>query len=74
MRTEKSRKIIVAVAPVGTDIKSPSLNPLTPQDVAGEVIAWAAAGASMVPLHVRDSKGNQTEDITDFSKTLDLPQ
>ena len=72
MRTEKSRKIIVAVAPVGTDIKSPSLNPLTPQDVAGEVIACAAAGASMVHLHVRDSKGNQTEDITDFSKTLDL--
>ena len=72
MRTERSRKIIVAVAPVGTDIQPPSINPLTPQEVADEVVACAEAGASMVHLHVRDSQGNQTEDISDFSKTLDL--
>ncbi len=39
------------------------MNPLTPQDVANEVIACTKAGASMVHLHVRDSKGNQTEKI-----------
>ncbi|MGD2269836.1 MAG: 3-keto-5-aminohexanoate cleavage protein [Desulfobacterales bacterium] len=72
MQNEGSRKIIVAVAPVGRAISPPSVNPLTPQDVANEVIACAQAGASMVHLHVRDDQGNQTEDITDFSKTLDL--
>lgn len=69
---KNSRKIIVAVAPVGRDIKTPSVNPLTPEEVAREVIACAEAGASMVHLHVRDQKGNQTEDVTEFSNTLDL--
>ena len=72
MQTDRSRKIIVAVAPVGTDIAPPSVNPLTPQDVANEVIGCAEAGASMVHLHVRDSQGNQTEDMSDFSGTLDI--
>jgi 3-keto-5-aminohexanoate cleavage enzyme len=72
MQNERSRKIIVAVAPVGTEIKPPSENPLTPEDVAGEVIACAEAGAGMVHLHVRDKAGNQTEDISDFSETLDI--
>ena len=72
MQTERSRKIVIAVAPVGTDIALPSVNPLTPQEVAAEVVACAEAGAGMVHLHVRDSLGDQTEDISDFSKTLDL--
>jgi hypothetical protein len=71
MQTQRSRKIIVAAAPVGTDIAPPSINPLTPTEVADEVIVCTQAGASMVHLHVRDSRGNQTEDISDFSKTLD---
>jgi 3-keto-5-aminohexanoate cleavage enzyme len=72
MPIHKHRKIIVAVAPVGTDIKPPSVNPLTPEQVADTVIECTKAGASMVHLHVRDSRGNQTEDITDFSTTIDL--
>jgi 3-keto-5-aminohexanoate cleavage enzyme len=40
--------------------------------VAEETIACADAGAAMVHLHVRDSQGVQTADITEFSKTLDL--
>ena len=72
MQNEKARKIIVAVAPVGREINPPSVNPLTPEDVASEVIACAESGASMVHLHVRDRKGNQTEDISNFSKTLDF--
>ena len=67
-----SRKIIVAVAPVGKEINPPSVNPLTPEEVAREVIACSRAGASFVHLHVRDDKGNQTEDLTLFSRTLDL--
>jgi 3-keto-5-aminohexanoate cleavage enzyme len=72
MEPIKNRKIIVAVAPVGKDIEPPSINPLTPKDVAREVIDCARAGASFVHLHVRDDKGIQTEDLTQFSRTLDL--
>ena len=68
---EHKRKIIVAVAPVGREIEPPSKNPLTPQEVAAEVVACTRAGASMVHLHVRDSSGEQTKDLTDFSTTLD---
>ncbi|MDH3886003.1 MAG: 3-keto-5-aminohexanoate cleavage protein, partial [Desulfobacterales bacterium] len=62
----KKRKIIVAVAPVGKEIEAPSVNPLLPEDVAREVVACTKAGAGMVHLHVRDKKGEQTEDLTDF--------
>ena len=72
MKNNKPRKIIVAVAPTGKKTEPPSVNPLTPEDVAGEVAACTKAGASMVHLHVRDKKGEQTEDLTDFSATLDL--
>ena len=72
MEDSKPRKIIVAVAPVGSNIVPPSVNPLTPEEVAGDVIACTEAGASMVHLHVRDSSGEQTEDLTDFSASLDL--
>lgn len=69
---ERELKIIVSVAPVGTNISKPSVNPVIPEDVAQEVIACARAGASMVHLHVRDREGNQTEDLPVFSRTLDL--
>jgi len=72
MDTIKNRKIIVAVAPVGKDIEPPSINPLTPAEVSREIIDCTRAGASFVHLHVRDDKGNQTEDLTQFSRTLDL--
>ena len=72
MDTIKNRKIIVAVAPVGKDIEPPSINPLTPEEVAQEVIECTRAGASFVHLHVRDDKGNQTGDLTHFSHSLDL--
>lgn len=67
-----TRKIIIAVAPVGQDLPPSSVNPLTPHAVAGEVIASSRSGASMVHLHVRDKLGNQTAEIKDFSKTLEL--
>jgi 3-keto-5-aminohexanoate cleavage enzyme len=68
----RKRQIIVAVAQVGAKIETPSKNPLTPEEVAREVVDCADAGASFVHLHVRDDQGNQTEDLTPFSRTLDL--
>jgi 3-keto-5-aminohexanoate cleavage enzyme len=72
MAKGKARKIIVAVAPVGRTIEPPAINPLTPRQVAGEVVRCSRAGASMVHLHVRDAKGAQTEDLASYARTLDL--
>jgi 3-keto-5-aminohexanoate cleavage enzyme len=72
MVSNKTRKIIIAVAPVGREVLPPSINPLTPEAVASEVIECCRAGAAMVHLHVRDSQGEQTEDIAAFSQTLDI--
>jgi 3-keto-5-aminohexanoate cleavage enzyme len=66
------RKIIIAVAPVGRSVPPPALNPLTPKQVAEEVVRCARAGAGMVHLHVRDAKGVQTEDLSAYARTLDL--
>jgi 3-keto-5-aminohexanoate cleavage enzyme len=71
-KTNGPKKVIVAVAPVGRSFEPPAMNPLTPEQVAGQVVDCARAGASMVHLHVRDKEGKQTEDPTQFSKTLDL--
>lgn len=71
-QTLRRRKIIVAVAPVGRSVEPPAKNPLTPKEVAAQVVGCAKAGASMVHLHVRDRKGMQTEKLHEFSKTLDL--
>jgi len=72
MKGSSRQKIIVSVAPVGKDISAPSRNPITPDEVAKEVIGCTLAGASMVHLHVRDREGHQTEDLTAFSETLDM--
>lgn len=66
------RKILVSVAPVGTDTPEGVQNPLSPEQIAEETIACTEAGAGMVHLHVRDAEGNQVADITEFSKTLTL--
>ena len=71
MATKATRKVIIGVAPVGRSVQPPAINPLTPKQVADEVIRCARAGASMVHLHVRDAKGVQTEDIGAYSETLD---
>ena len=67
--------IVIGVAPVahaGTALPPGVANPLTPEQVAGEVIGCARAGASMVHLHVRDLRGEQTFDLAEYSRTLDL--
>ena len=66
-------KIVVAVAPVGpAEIGSRVDNPLTPEEIAEQVISCALAGASMVHLHVRDERGEPTADLTPFGRTLSL--
>lgn len=72
LKNHPPRKIIVAVAPTGKKLEPPSVNPLTPEDVASQVIACDKAGAGMVHLHVRDRQGEQTEELLNFSTTLDL--
>jgi 3-keto-5-aminohexanoate cleavage enzyme len=71
----KKRKIFVSVAPVahvGGHIPAGAKNPLSPEEIARDVINCAKAGASMVHLHVRDTKGIQVSSLKTFSKTLDL--
>jgi 3-keto-5-aminohexanoate cleavage enzyme len=68
-------KVIISVAPVahvGTLIPASAKNPITPEEIAAEVIGCAAAGASMVHLHVRDMTGEQTFDLSVYTRTLDL--
>ena len=68
----KSRKIIVAVAPVSHHIDPEAPGPITPEEIADEVSKCTEAGAGTVHLHVRDRQANQTEDLVVFSETLDL--
>jgi 3-keto-5-aminohexanoate cleavage enzyme len=68
------RKVIITVAPVchvGKKIPSGSKNPLSPKEIADDVVNCARAGAGMVHLHVRDETGEQTFDLDVFKKTLD---
>ena len=66
-----TRKIILAVAPTG-GWGSGDNNPITPEAIAGEVIACAQAGAAVVHLHARNERGELTTDLTSFSKTVEI--
>jgi len=71
---QKRRKIIIAVAPVAhveKTIPSGLHNPVEPEKIAQDVIDCAAAGASLVHLHVRDKAGNQVADLSWFKETID---
>ncbi len=74
-KTPLHRKVIVAVAPVAHvdhPVPKGTRNPLTPEEIAQDVIDCWKEGASMVHLHVRDRTGKQVSDLTTFSQTLDL--
>lgn len=60
------RNILISVAPVSASDKL-----INPQKIAEEVIECEKAGASMVHLHVRDSQGNLTPDLTVFKETVE---
>jgi len=66
------RKIIIVVAPVSSNPCKGINNPLSPEEIAEDVISCNKFGASVVHMHVRDIKGNPTNDITIFSHTIEL--
>ena len=69
------RKIIVTVAPVchvGKEIPAGSRNPLTPEEIAADVIECYKAGACQVHLHTRDINGNPTFELDVFRRTIGM--
>jgi 3-keto-5-aminohexanoate cleavage enzyme len=65
------KKIVIAVAPTGGWGRGQQ-NPISPDEIAAEVAACAAAGAAMVHLHARDMEGRLTPDLTVFNQAVDL--
>jgi 3-keto-5-aminohexanoate cleavage enzyme len=68
-------KILLTVAPVahkGSHLPPEARNPLSPEEIAADVIGCARAGAAMVHLHVRNQWGDQVQDLACFSRTIDL--
>ena len=67
-------KIIIGVAPVAHKGKElPGIkNPLSAEEIAEDVIGCARAGASFAHIHVRNPQGDQIQDLSYFSKTIDL--
>jgi 3-keto-5-aminohexanoate cleavage enzyme len=61
------KKVIISLAPVAADTDK-----IVPQRLAEEIAASAAAGASMVHLHVRNQNGQLTDELSVFSETLEL--
>jgi len=59
-------KVIISVAPV-----SAVPHAINTQHLAQEITDCAAAGASMVHLHVRDHDGRLTKDVHEFAVLLD---
>ena len=66
------KKIMVAVAPVNPELKGRVKSPITPEEIAEDVINAAEKGASLVHLHVRDEEGAPTYDLYHFSRTIEL--
>ncbi len=64
-----NRNIIIALAPTG-GWGAGDNNPVTPEDIASDVIACAKAGAALVHMHARDRNGALTTDMQDFNETV----
>lgn len=57
-------KLIITVAPVGAEVtrQDNAALPITPAEIAEEVLRCYDAGASIAHIHARDSEGNSTQD------------
>ncbi|MDC7228459.1 MAG: 3-keto-5-aminohexanoate cleavage protein [Spirochaetales bacterium] len=66
-------KVIITVAPTGAwPSKKDNPNvPLTPSEIAADVIACWKAGASVAHLHMRDDEGLGTMDKVKFKETVE---
>jgi len=68
------RKMMITCALCGAETTrelNPHL-PLTPEELAQSAYEACQAGASVIHLHVRDAKGNPTQDIDVFRRTIGL--
>ena len=67
------RPVMIMVAPNGArGLKkdNPAL-PISPQEIADEVVRCAAAGASIAHLHARNPDGSPTQSIDTFREIAD---
>lgn len=67
-------KVIITVAPTGawpTKEHNPNV-PLTPKEIAAEVVACCKAGAAVAHLHMRDDAGAGTMDKEKFRETVTI--
>ncbi|WNS46660.1 3-keto-5-aminohexanoate cleavage protein [Paenibacillus sp. MMS20-IR301] len=60
------RKVIISVAPTPAGVTA-----IDPAELAREVLAARRAGAAMVHMHVRDSKGQLTADMGLYQETVE---
>lgn len=72
----KNKKLIISAALTGaitTQAESPAL-PITPEEIAADVVACAKAGAAIAHIHVRNDKGEGTMDLDAFTRTYEAIQ
>lgn len=69
-----SNKVILTVAHTGAWPKKTDTPyvPLTPKEIAEDVLACEKAGASVSHIHVRDDNSNATMDFNKFKEAVDL--
>ena len=69
----KNKKLIISAALTGaitTQAESPAL-PITPEEIAADVVACAKAGAAIAHIHVRNDKGEGTMDLDAFTRAYE---
>ena len=69
-----ARKVMITVAVCGAETtreNNPAL-PLTPEEIAQSTYEAYLAGASICHLHVRDEKGQPTQDVKVFKRVMEL--
>lgn len=67
-------KLIITAALVGAETTkedNPNL-PITPEEIAEAAYACWQEGASIIHLHVRDEKGQPTQDVGTFAQAMNL--
>lgn len=74
--TDLNNKVIITVATTGavTTREHTPFVPITPEEIAKEIIASAHAGAAIAHIHVRDEQGNASLDIEKTRRVIELVQ
>ena len=69
-----NKPLIISVALTGAGVKKSSTPhvPITPEEIAEDVVKCAKAGASIGHIHVRDDDGNKSMSLDKFKKTVEL--